>query len=97
MAETVAFPLIASTFRKREVNDGHHSIDRTHLKDLKNLVEVRPPDGNFRFIFLRAETARDHIPFTPLDQLPLNLCHCPAICVSGRFGMRIASSTYSVN
>ena len=56
-----------------------HSSDRTHVKDLKNLIEVRPPGVDRLFITLRVETPRDHIPFAPLDQLPLDICHYPTI------------------
>ena len=82
MAETAAsvvIVFIASTFREREVSSGHHSSDRTYVKDLKNLFEPRPPDRDRPFVFLRMETPRDRIPFTPLDKFLLNICYCPAI------------------
>jgi hypothetical protein len=78
-AATAASVVTVSAFWEREVSSGHHSSDRTYVQDLKNVFEVQPPGGDRLFIFLRAETLRDRIPFTPLDQLPLDICHCPAI------------------
>ena len=49
--------------------------DRTHAKDLKNLVQVYPPSGNCLFVFLRVETPKDRIPLNPLEELLLNICH----------------------
>ena len=56
------------------VNNGHHSSDRTHVKDLKNPVEVQPPGGDRRFILLRVEMPKDHVSFIPLHELLLNIC-----------------------
>ena len=49
----------------------------THVKDAKNPVEVRPPVGDCLFIVLRVITSRDHVPFTPLNDVPLDLVHGP--------------------
>jgi hypothetical protein len=46
---------------------------------MKDPVEVRPPGGDRLFVALRMEKSRDRISFTPLDDLPLDLCHSPAI------------------
>ena len=70
---------VASSFWKWIVSDSHRSDDRTHVKDPKDIFEVRPPSGDRLFIFLRVEVSRDRIPFAPLDQLPLNICYRPAI------------------
>ena len=51
--------------------------DRTHVKDMNNPVEVRPPGGDCLFIVLRVILSRDHIPFPPLDDVPLDLVHSP--------------------
>jgi hypothetical protein len=77
--EPAASVLVASAFWEREVSNGHHSSDRTHFKDLKNPFDVQLPGGDRRFISLPVEIFREHIPFTPLDEPPLNICHCPAI------------------
>jgi hypothetical protein len=86
---------------EREVSSGHHSGDRTYVQDLKNVFEVQPPGGDRLFMFLHVEKLRDHIPFTPLDQILLDICHCPAIervYISGRLvEMRVAGLTHSVN
>ena len=77
--EVAVFVFIASSFWKRKVNDGHHSDSRTHIKDPKHIVEVQPPGGDRLLILLRVETPRNRVLFAPLDQLPLNICHRPAI------------------
>ena len=51
----------------------------THLKDMKDSIEVRPPGGNRGFIPLRVENTRDRISFFRLCHTPLDLCHGPAI------------------
>jgi hypothetical protein len=79
MEVTAVFAFVASSLWNRKVSNGLHSSDRAHFEDLKNLVEVRPPGGDPLFITLRVETSRDHIPFTPLDELPLNIRHSPGI------------------
>jgi len=81
-AETVAYVLvvfIASAFREQEVSNGHHSSDRTHVEDLKNLFEAQPLVGDRLFVFLRVEMPKDRAPFIPLDKLLLNICYGPAI------------------
>ena len=49
-----------------EVGVGHYSNERTHVNDLKNLVEVQLPGGDRLLVVLRVETPRDSVPFTPL-------------------------------
>jgi len=71
--------VIASAFQGREVRNGHHSSDRTHVKDLKNIFETQPPGGDRPFIFLRLEMPRYRILFNPLGELHLNTCYGPAI------------------
>jgi hypothetical protein len=61
------------------VNNGHYKSDRTYVQDLKDILEIQPPGGDRLLIFLRVETPKGHIPFTPLDQLLLDIFHCPAI------------------
>jgi len=62
-----------------EVNNGHHSRSRTHVKDLKNILEAQLPGSDSPFIFLCAETPIDHTPFIPLRELPPNICYGPVI------------------
>ena len=78
-AGTAESVFIGSAFWEREVSNGHCSSDRTHGKDPKNIFEAQPPGGDGLFIFLRTKMPRDHAPFTPLDELPLNICYGPAI------------------
>ena len=73
------FVFVASSFWKRRVSDGHRSDDKTHVKDLKNIVEVQPPGDDRLLIFLYLQTPRGRIPFAPLGQPPLNICHRPGI------------------
>jgi len=79
MVETVTPVFVVSSFWNRKVSRGLYSSDRTHVKDLKNLVEIRLPRGDRLFILLRVEMPGNCVPFTPLDQLHLNTCHSPAI------------------
>jgi len=68
-----------SAFWEGEVSNGHHSNDRTHIKDLKNILEALPPAGDHLFIFPRTKTPTDRTPFTPLGELPLDIRYSPAI------------------
>jgi len=71
--------LLELPYGRGEVNNGHHSKDRTHVKDLKNILEAQLPGSDRLFIFLRAETPTNHAPFIPLRELPPNICYGPAI------------------
>ena len=51
--------------------------DRTHVEDVKNPVEVRPPGSNRLFIILRVEMPRDRVSLVPLDDVRLYLVHSP--------------------
>ena len=51
----------------------------THLKDMKDSIEIRPPGSNRGFILLGVENARDRISSVRLDGASLDLCHDPAI------------------
>ena len=72
---------------------------RTHLKDMKNPVQVQPPSSDRLIVVLPVETSRDRISFTPLDDVPLDLGHSPAIegFVGKSFDVDIAGSTHIVN
>jgi len=62
-----------------EVSNGHHSNDRTYIQDPKNIHEAQPPGGDRLSIFLRMKMPTDHVPFTPLGKLPLDIHYSPAI------------------
>jgi len=79
MAAAAASVFIGIALWEGEVNNGHHSRGRTHVKDLKNILEAQPPRSDRLFMFLRAETPTDHAPFIPLRELPPNICYGPAI------------------
>jgi len=62
--------------------------------------EVQPPGSDRLLIAPRVEEPRDGVPFPPLDDLPLNICHSPVIqgMVSESCIMcTSASFTYTVN
>ena len=46
---------------------------------MKDPIEVQPPGGNRFLIVFRVEKSRDRVPFTPLDDVPLDLGHGPVI------------------
>ena len=77
-AETVALMSIADSFWDQRVSADLDSNDRTHVKDLKNLVEVQLPGGDRPIVAPRVKPPRDHIPFTSLDQFPLNFLSSPS-------------------
>lgn len=53
--------------------------DWTHIKDIKDPIEVELPGGDPVFVVLRMERAKDTTSFTKLDDAPLDLRHSPAI------------------
>ena len=53
--------------------------NRTHLKNMKDSIEIRPPGSNRGFVLLRVENTRDRISSVWFDGAPLNLRHGPAI------------------
>ena len=67
MLETVTFVFVTGSFWSRKVSTGLHRKDRTHVEDLKDLVEVQPPGGDRLLVVLRAQVPRDRTPPTPLD------------------------------
>ena len=58
---------------------GQWMDDRTHLKDMKDSIEIRPPGSDRGFILLRVENTRDKISFFRFDGALLDLCNGPAI------------------
>ena len=46
---------------------------------MKDPIEVQPPGRDRLLIVLGVEESRDRISFTPLDDVPLDLGHSPAI------------------
>ena len=67
VTELVTFVLVANSFWNRKVSNDLHSNCRTHVKDLKNIVEIQPAGGNRLSVTLRVEPPRNYIPFAPLD------------------------------
>ena len=49
----------------------------THVKGTKDPIKVQPPGSNRFFIVFCMIASRDQIPFTPFDDVPLNLGHSP--------------------
>ena len=79
MVGMVAAAVVENSFCNQKISNGLHSNNRTHVKYLKNLVEVQPPGGNRLFVVPDVETSRDRVPSPPLDHLPLNICHDPVM------------------
>ena len=72
----------------------------THVEYVEDPVEVLPPTRNHIFVGLRMEDSRDRMPFTLVDDLPLDLGHSSAIetLVSGPLtDGHAAGSTYVVS
>ena len=91
---------IVNSFWKRGIGTGLYSNNRTHIKVLKNLVEVQLPGDDRLPVAPRVETPRDSISFTPLDQLLLNRYHSPtseSILVGGSKCMLLVSLTTSID
>ena len=55
------------------------SNGRTHVEDLKNLVEIQPPSGDLLLVVLRVESWGDPTPFIPFDELSLDICNGPRV------------------
>ena len=77
MVETVKFGLIASSFWERYVSTGVYRNDRTHVEDLKDLVEVQSPGDDLFTVVFCIQISRSHVSFFLLDDIPFDLCHNP--------------------
>ena len=84
-----------------EVNSwrGSYGSDGTHVKDMKDPVEIQPPGRDRLLVVLCVEHPGDPISFTPLHNVPLDLSHSSAIwsIVSESPGVCIAGPTHVVN
>ena len=60
-----------------EGEQSSHRNNGTHVKDIKNPDEVQPPGGDRLLVALRMVMSRDHILFTPLDDVSLDRVHSP--------------------
>ena len=76
-----------------------HKGDGTHVEDVKDPVEVQFPGGDRFFIARRMDESRDRVPLALFDDLPLDLCHSPAIksVVSELPKVGITGSTHVIN
>ena len=50
---------------------------------MKDPIEILPPSGDRILVLLGMEDPRGHIPFSPLDNLALDVGHGSAIKTSG--------------
>ena len=92
--------VIASSVWQCTVSNGRTKSGGTHVKDVKDPVEVQPPGGDCLFVALRVEKTTDRISFAPaLDDVPLDLGHSPAveISVSESPNVHIVGSTHVAN
>ena len=62
---------------EREVSNGHHSSDRTHVEDLKDLVKVQSPGDDLFTVVFCIQISRSHVSFFLLDDIPFDLRHNP--------------------
>jgi len=100
LAETVAGVSVVSSAWKRKIRIGHTKVSRAHVEDLEDPGEVQSPGDDRFFIVLFVEEPRDRIPFPPLDDLLLDLCHSTAIqgMVNKSYARYISvGPTYTVN
>ena len=69
----------------------HNRTHLTHIEDMKDLEKVTPPSNNLVLVALRVESPGGYVPLALLDDIPLDLGHCPAMktSASGSLGMRI--------
>ena len=76
-----------------------HKGGGTHVKDVKNPVEVQFPVGDRFLIARRMDKSRDRVPLALLDDLPLDLCHSPAVksVVNELPKVYITGSTHVIN
>jgi hypothetical protein len=58
---------------------GQRREGRTHFKNFKDSVEVRPPRSNRVFIAVRKENTGDKIALAQLDDAPPDLRYGPTI------------------
>jgi len=72
-AEAAGSVSLASVFWKREVSNGHYSGVRTHVKFLKNIIEVQPLGGDLLLVGLCTEVSTNHVSFALFDDIPFYL------------------------
>lgn len=60
------------------VSNDRYSSDRTHVKDLKNLVEVQSPGNDLSLVSPCMEVSRNFISVFLLDDILLDLRHSPS-------------------
>ena len=75
-----------------------HRFNKTHIEDVKDPDEVLLPSRNLLFIAFRENELDDRIPFTLLDDLPLDPRQGSAIetLVSGSLAVYITRLAYTV-
>ena len=70
----------------------------TYVEDVKDLDKVLLPSGNLVLVSLREDKPEGCVPFTVLDDLPLDIRHSSVIkqLVGGLLGMRITGPAHVV-
>ena len=76
---TTGSVLIASVFWKQEVSKGPYSSDKTHVEDLKHLVQVQPPGSDLFLVGLGMQMSRNPMSFSLLDDIPSDLRYSPGV------------------
>ena len=93
--EEVICMLASSSAWKQKVGNCHTEVTE-HITGMKNPVQVQPPGNSCLCNIFHMKTLRNHTLFAPLDDVPLDFVHSPAIenFVSRLCSMCIAGSTH---
>ena len=75
--EAAGSVFVAGVFLDWDVSNNRYPSDITHVKYLDDLVEVQPPRDNLFLIALCAKILRNQIPFSLLDDIPMDLRRNP--------------------
>ena len=59
------------------VSHEHYSGGRTHVQDLKDLVEIQSPGDDLFPVVFYMQMSRNHVSFFLLSDIPFDLCHNP--------------------
>ena len=96
-----SFASVASSVWKQNVDNRREEgrSEGTHLDHATNPIEIRPPGRDCLTVVLCMEGSGEHTPFAPLDDMPLDLNHGPAIVilVNNSTGVWVASPTHVVS
>ena len=95
---TFAPVFVANSVWKRKVRRSLRKNEGTHVEDTTNLVKIRFPSSD-RIFIVCIEGSEERIPFSTLDDTPLDFGHGAAIeiLVGELFRVWVANLTYVVS